>query len=40
MDALKKFFPYSFKVKDVASLIISIIIYAVIDIVQRDPCRL
>ena len=33
MDALKKFFPYSYKVKDLASLIINIVIYLIIDIV-------
>ena len=33
MDILKKFFPLSFGAKDVANLIIKIIIYAVIDVV-------
>ncbi len=33
MEALKKFFPYAFKAVDVKALIISIIIYAIIDIV-------
>ena len=33
MDMLKKFFPFSFGAKDVANLIIKIIIYLVIDVV-------
>ena len=33
MDTLKKLFPLSFKVKEVKDLVISIIIYAVIDVV-------
>jgi len=32
MDLLKKYFPFSFKVKDLASLIINIVIYLIIDI--------
>ena len=33
MDMLKKFFPLSFGAKDVANLIIKIVIYLVIDVV-------
>lgn len=33
MEALKKFFPHAFKAVDVKALIISIVIYALIDIV-------
>ena len=33
MDALKKIFPFSFKLSDVKALVISIIIYLVIGIV-------
>lgn len=33
MDALKKFFPFSFGAKDVASLVIKILIYLVVGII-------
>lgn len=33
MDILKKFFPLSFKVEEIKSFIISLVIYAVIDVV-------
>ena len=33
MDILKKFFPHAFKVRDIASFIITLIIYVLIDIV-------
>lgn len=33
MDTLKKYFPLSFRGQDTASLVISIIIYVVIDII-------
>lgn len=33
MDFLKKFWPFSFRAKDVSNLIISLLIYIVIDVV-------
>lgn len=33
MDFLKKFWPFSFRAKDVSNLIISLLVYIVIDIV-------
>ncbi len=33
MDMLKKFFPYSFKVEELKSFIIALIIYVLIDVV-------
>ena len=33
MDILKKWLPHAFKVKDVSSLIVTLLIYVVIDIV-------
>ena len=33
MDLLKKFFPHAFKVSDVASFFITLVIYVLIDIV-------
>ena len=33
MDMLKKFFPFSFKVEEVKSFIISLVVYVLIDVV-------
>ena len=33
MDLLKKFFPYSFRANDVSSLIITILVYIVADVI-------
>ncbi len=40
MENLKKFWPFSFRGEDVASMIVSIVIYAVIGIVSGAACKI
>ena len=40
MESLKKYWPFSFRGDDVASMIVSIVIYVVIGIVSGAVCKI